>query len=274
MVAYQKTDVQRGAKAMGCNNERSAPFCHHLVIFTCNRLEYKGTTMAQHTHIHAWDVQPSEAKQLQERLRERIRLQPLATPVRTIAGADISFNKYSPTLYAGIVVLSLPELHVIEEVCIVAQTHFPYVPGLLSFREIPPLLQAWEQLQTTPDVLMLDGHGIAHPRRFGLACHMGLLTNTPAFGCAKSILVGTHGELLAQRGSCTPLVDKGETVGMVVRSKDRVRPLYVSPGHGIDMETSVSLTLACHGGYRQPEPTRHAHNAVNALRRAQRAATA
>lgn len=229
--------------------------------------------MAQYTQLHEWNTTPKEAKQLQEYLRGRIQLQPLRTDVQTIAGADISFNKYSPTLYAGIVVLSLPDLQVVEEVGVVAETQFPYVPGLLSFREIPPLLQAWERLHTTPDAIMLDAHGIAHPRRFGLACHVGLLLNIPAFGCAKSILVGTHGEFPAQRGSSVPLVDKSETIGTVVRSKDKVKPLYVSPGHLIDMEASVALTLACHGGYRQPEPTRHAHHLVNALRRGERVLT-
>lgn len=230
--------------------------------------------MAHYEQLHAWDVAPKEAKQLQQELRASIRVEPLSAPVRTIAGADISFNKYSPTLYAAIVVLELPSLCVVEEVGVVAQTHFPYIPGLLSFREIPPLLQAWEKLRTTPDAIMLDGHGVAHPRRFGLACHMGLLTNTPAFGCAKSILVGTHSELPMQRGSCVPFVDKEEVIGTVVRTKDKVKPVYVSLGHRITMEDSVALSLACYGGYRQPEPTRHAHNAVNALRRGERSPTA
>lgn len=269
--------VQRGAETTRNHNDRSALFLFVcLPHYFCQKYNTRTTgknAVAQYRQLHEWDTTPREAKQIQERLRERIQLGPLGTEVQTIAGADISFNKYSPTLYAGIVVLSLPDLHVVEEVGVVAETRFPYVPGLLSFREIPPLLRAWEHLHTVPDAIMFDGHGVAHPRRFGLACHAGLLLGIPAFGCAKSILVGTHGELPLQRGNSVPLVDKSETIATVLRTKDTVKPVYVSPGHLIDMETSAALTLACYGGYRQPEPTRHAHHLVNALRRGERAPT-
>ena len=141
------------------------------------------------------------------------------------------------------------------------------MPGLLSFREIPPILEAWSLLTNEPDAIMIDGHGIAHPRRAGIASHFGLIVERPSFGCAKSILVGRHDEPGIERGCHTPLVDKGEQVGAALRTKRNVRPIYVTPGHMIDLPTAIELTLACDGGYRQPEPTRRAHNLVNAMRR-------
>lgn len=226
--------------------------------------------MAQYTQLHDWSVAPAEAVQIQKQLRDRVRLEPLASPVRTIAGADISFNKYSPTLHAAFVVLALPSLEIVEEAGATAETRFPYVPGLLSFREIPPLLDAWSKLRTTPDVIMLDGQGIAHPRRFGIACHLGLVVGVPAFGCAKSVLTGTYDEPATERGSLSPLTDRGEVIGAAVRTKRNVKPVYISAGTGLALDDAVRLTLACHGGYRQPEPTRRAHLLVNALRRGER----
>jgi deoxyribonuclease V len=216
---------------------------------------------------------PREAIELQKSLRERVSLKPLERPVETVAGADISFNKFEPTIYAGIVVLRLPGLEVVEEVGIVSETGFPYVPGLLSFRESPSVLEVWSKLKTEPDAVMFDGQGIAHPRRFGIASHVGLIIERPTLGCAKSVLVGKYEEPPPERGSWTPLVDKGETIGAAVRTKDRVQPIYVSPGHLIDLAGAIELTLKCDGGYRQPEPTRRAHLLVNALRRGEREPT-
>lgn len=213
---------------------------------------------------------PREAVELQKRLRERVRITPLAAPIKTIAGADISFNKFEPTVYAGIVVLSFPELEVIEEVGIVSETRFPYVPGLLSFRETPSILEAWSRLKTEPDALMLDGQGLAHPRRVGIACHIGLLIERPTLGCAKSVLVGKYEEPAKERGGWTEMIDKGEVVGAAVRTKRNVQPVFVSPGHLIDLKGAIDLTLRSDGGYRQPEPTRRAHLLVNALRRGER----
>jgi deoxyribonuclease V len=230
--------------------------------------------MASYEKLHEWNLTPREAVELQKRLRERVRVEPLARKIETVAGADISFNKYSTTLYAGIVVLSLPSLEVVEEVGVVSETKFPYVPGLLSFRESPPLLDAWAKLKTEPDAVMFDGQGLAHPRRVGIACHVGLLIDRPTFGCAKSVLVGKYEEPPEERGEWTPLVDKGETVGAALRTKTRVQPIYVSPGHLIDLAGAIDLTLRCDGGYRQPEPTRRAHLLVNALRRGERGETA
>jgi len=216
--------------------------------------------------LHSWDLTPGEAIEVQQRLRNLVRLRPLAGPVSAIAGADISFNKFSETVYAGVVVLSLPALRIIESAGVRSVAKFPYVPGLLSFREAPSLLEAWEKLKTKPDVLMLDGQGIAHPRRFGIACHVGVLLDLPTIGCAKSILVGRYGELGLEAGSRSPLVDRGEQVGVALRTKNKVSPVYVSPGHLIDLDSAVDLVLRSTGKYRQPEPTRQAHLLVNRLR--------
>jgi deoxyribonuclease V len=229
--------------------------------------------MARYQQLHDWTVTPREAVELQKSLRERVRLAPLKKRIETIAGADISFNKFSSTVYAGIVVLRLPQLEVVEEVGVVSETSFPYVPGLLSFRETPSVLEAWSKLKTEPDAVMFDGQGIAHPRRVGIASHVGLLIERPTLGCAKSVLVGKYQEPEAQRGHWTELVDKGEVVGAAVRTKNNVQPIFVSPGHLIDLEAAIRLTLECDGGYRQPEPTRRAHLLVNALRRGEYAPT-
>ncbi|HMB29928.1 MAG TPA: endonuclease V, partial [Blastocatellia bacterium] len=172
--------------------------------------------------LHSWDLTRGEAVAVQQRLRNLVRLQPLTRPVRAIAGADISYNKFSEIVYAGIVVLSLPDLRIVETAGVRSVAKFPYVPGLLSFREAPSLLEAWEKLKTKPDVLMLDGQGIAHPRRFGIACHVGVLLDLPTIGCAKSILVGKYGELGLEAGNRSPLVDRGEQVGVALRTKNKV----------------------------------------------------
>ena len=229
--------------------------------------------MAKYEKLHEWNLTPREAVELQKSLRERVRIAPLGRRrIETVAGADISFNKFEPTVYAGIVVLKLPTLEVVEEVGVVSETEFPYVPGLLSFRESPSVLEAWAKLKTEPHAVMFDGQGIAHPRRVGIASHVGLIIGRPTLGCAKSVLVGKYEEPTPERGNWTPLVDpkNGETVGAALRTKTRTQPIFVSPGHLIDLEGAVDLTLRCDGGYRQPEPTRRAHLLVNALRRGER----
>jgi deoxyribonuclease V len=228
--------------------------------------------MAHYEKLHEWTMTPREAVELQKSLRERVRLVPLERGIETIAGADISFNKFSPVMYAGIVVLRLPSLELVEEVGIISETRFPYVPGLLSFRESPSLLEAWAKLKTEPDAVMFDGQGIAHPRRVGIASHVGLMIKRPTLGCAKSVLVGKFEEPPVERGSWAEMVDKGEVVGAALRTKTNVQPIYVSPGHLIDLAGAIRLTLDSNGGYRQPEPTRRAHHLVNALRRGERAA--
>ncbi|MGI8655623.1 MAG: deoxyribonuclease V [Pyrinomonadaceae bacterium] len=229
--------------------------------------------MAKFKQLHDWTLTPREAVELQKQLRADVRVAPLAHSIKTIAGADISFNKFSTTVYAGLVVLALPSLEVIEELCVVSETSFPYVPGLLSFREAPSVLEAWAKLKTEPDAVMFDGHGIAHPRRVGIASHVGLIIGRPTLGCAKSVLVGKYEEPERERGAWTEMIDKGETIGAALRTKTNVQPIFVSVGHMIDLAGAIALTLQCDGGYRQPEPTRRAHHLVNALRRGERQPT-
>ncbi len=218
--------------------------------------------------LHAWDVTLKEAAVIQKSLRDQVLLTPLdLRRVRTVAGADVSFNRFSDRIYAGFVVLDLKTLEPIEKVGAVMNVSFPYQPGLLSFREIPPLLKAARKLKSEPDAFVFDGQGIAHPRRIGIATHMGLILDRPTMGCAKSLLVGTYEDLDTDPGSTSPLVHKGELVGYAVRTKKNVQPVFISPGHRMDFESSNELALRCSGGYRIPEPTRLAHNYVNELRR-------
>jgi deoxyribonuclease V len=218
--------------------------------------------------LHSWDVSPTEAIQIQQRLRSAVILGPYdVKSIKLVAGADVSFDKGSDKVYAAVVVLELPDLQVIAKASVTTETKFPYVPGLLSFREAPAVLKAWEQLTCQPDALMLDGQGIAHPRRFGLASHIGLWLDIPSVGCAKTVLVGTYDEPAPEAGSHTPLVDKGEVVGAALRTKDDTNPMFISPGHRVDLETAIALVMRCVKGYRQPEPTRQAHLYGNQLRR-------
>ena len=207
---------------------------------------------------HDWDVSPDEAKQIQERLAPEVVEGPLPADVETVAGIDVSIR--DDTAQAAISVLALPEMEGVDEAVYRCDVPFPYVPGLLSFRETPPVLPALEQLSVTPDVLMTDSHGLAHPRRFGFACHLGVLLDHPTFGVAKSILVGEpEGTLGTEKGSRVPLGDEGETVGAVLRTRTDVNPVYVSVGHRITLDDAVSVTLACSPRYKIPEPTRQAH---------------
>jgi deoxyribonuclease V len=185
---------------------------------------------------------------------------------RTVAAADVSYNKFDPRLFAVAVVVDAKTLDVIEQVGVEVPARFPYIPGLLSFREAPAVLEAFRRLSTRPDVVICDGQGYAHPRRMGLACHLGLWLGVPTIGCAKSRLVGEYTEPGAKRGSRSPLVDDGETIGLVLRTRDRVKPLFVSPGHRCDMESAARVVLECAPRYRLPVPSRLAHQAVNALR--------
>jgi deoxyribonuclease V len=217
---------------------------------------------------HRWDVTPQEAKRIQEELRERLVPEPPpGFAPRLAGGADMSFERFATRGYAGIVVLELETMDTVAEAAAEAELRFPYVPGYLSFRELPPIAAAWERLERRPDVLVFDGQGTAHPRRFGVACHGGLLLDVPSIGCAKSILVGTHGPLGEERGSTAPLVHRGETVGMAVRTRAGVKPVYVSPGHLMDLPTAVEIVLRLSPRFREPETTRRSHRLVNDLRR-------
>jgi deoxyribonuclease V len=218
--------------------------------------------------LHPWNLSPGAAAAVQRSLAGRVRLLPLSRPVRVLAGADVAFLPLRNLVLAAVVTLSWPGLSLLETATAVRPGLFPYVPGLLSFREGPALLAAFASLTGPPDLILLDGQGIAHPRRLGLASHLGLILDLPAIGCAKSRLLGTADPPGPLRGSASPLRDGGEVVGMVLRTRDRVAPLYVSPGHLTNLDDAVRWTLAAGGGFRLPEPTRLAHQAVSRLKRA------
>ncbi len=184
-----------------------------------------------------------------------------------VGGSDISYNKNSDTVYAAIVVLRYPEMIEVERKVIISKASFPYVPGLLSFRELPPLSEAWDQLEIKPNVLIMDGQGIAHPRRFGLASHFGVIKGVSTIGCAKSLLIGRYGEIAPDKGAFSPLIDQEQQIGYVLRTRHKVNPVFVSPGNLITLKESARFVLECTKKYRVPEPTRLAHLAVNEARR-------
>ncbi|MCS6886050.1 MAG: deoxyribonuclease V [Acidobacteriota bacterium] len=221
----------------------------------------------KYRQLHDWNLSVSEAISIQEALRSQVKIQPLAAPIKLVAGADISFDKSSDKLFAAFVVLALDTLQIVDSSSIVSQATFPYVPGLLSFRELPPLLKAWAALKTPPDVVFIDGQGIAHPRRFGIASHFGVLTGVPCIGCAKTLLVGNVRSLASNVGATAPIIHQKEKVGVALRTKKNVQPVYISVGHMIELEEAIKLTMRCLAGYRIPEPTRQAHLLVNKLRK-------
>ncbi len=208
-----------------------------------------------------------QATEIQRELRTQLNVAERELEITTIGGADISLNLYSTTIYAGIILLSFPQLQPLAYSLVKAETRFPYVPGYLAFREVPALVKVWEQMNTKPDVLVVDGHGIAHPRRMGIAAHFGSLTGQPSMGCAKKILFGKFEEPIADMGSATPIMDKEEQIGYAFRSKSRTAPVYVSPGHLMGMNNTLDIIRQCTGKYRIPEPTRLAHELVNRFRK-------
>lgn len=208
-----------------------------------------------------------EATIIQKELKDTVKITPYNGPLNYVAGADISFNKFSTTVYAGIVMMEFPSMKPVGYSLVKKEVLFPYVPGFLAFREVPALLDAWAQLPLKPDILVVDGHGIAHPRRMGIASHFGVLAQQPSIGSAKKKLFGMYEEPGMEKGSATPLTDKqGQQLGNVLRSKSNVKPIFVSPGHLVDIPGSAEILLQCIKGYRLPEPTRLAHNAVNQFR--------
>ena len=217
--------------------------------------------------LHGFDLSPAEARRLQEELASRVVVGPALdlSGVRHVAGADVSTQ--GERAYATVVVLEFPGLSLVEVQGFEAPLRFPYVPGLLSFREIPPVVGALEKVETAVDALILDAQGLAHPRRMGLASHLGLFLDVPTVGCAKSRLVGSFEEPGMEKGIATDLMHRGEVVGKVLRTREGVSPVYVSVGNRIDLRSSVELVLACCTKYRLPESTRQAHNAANRLRR-------
>lgn len=215
---------------------------------------------------HHWEVSPQEARQIQETLRTQVSVQPLPEKtVSHVAGVDASFGK--DVIYTAAVLLDFPTLEPIEQVTTQLPLTFPYVAGLLSFREAPAMLEALGQLPMPPDVLIVDGHGYAHPRRFGLACHLGVLLDIPSIGCAKSILVGEHGHLGEVVGSTAELLEDSEVIGLAIRTRINTKPVYVSIGHRVDLDSARQIVLSCARGYRLPEPARLAHILATQSRR-------
>ena len=218
--------------------------------------------------LHDWNVTPKEAVALQRELAARVDVTPPLGALDTVAGCDVSYDRHSPFLYAAVVVVRVADLSVVEQSVVTLEVKFPYVPGLLSFREAPPVLAAWERLRADPDAVMLDAQGVAHPRRLGLACHLGLWLDKPCVGCAKTRLVGEYAEPGPGAGEVTPLTVGGEAVGWVLRTAARAKPVFVSPGHRIDRDGALAVVRATLSGYRHPTPTRLAHIAANHARTA------
>jgi deoxyribonuclease V len=216
-------------------------------------------------NLHPWDVSFHEAVEIQQSLRSQVVFEKLPD-ISLVAGADVSCSKESNAIWAGVVVLTYPFLEKVEEKWITGTASFPYVPGLLSFREIPLLLEAIGLLKNEPDLFLCDGQGIAHPRGLGLASHLGILIEKPTIGCAKTRLIGEFSEVGPLRGNQCPLVYQGHEVGAVVRTRNNVKPLFVSPGHRVTIKEATDMTLNCTRIYRIPEPVRRAHILVNRIR--------
>jgi deoxyribonuclease V len=242
--------------------------------------------LMQAENLHSWDVSTREAREIQESLRKRWVGTGACKHVRTVAGLDAAFVlkgsqafkkrgrwralREANTAIGGVILYQFPEMIELERAFACEELRFPYVPGLLSFREIPVLLEALKKLKKMPDLLFCDGQGIAHPRRMGLATHLGLILDRPTIGCAKSILIGTHGKLSQAAGSWSALVDEkagGEKLGVALRTRAGVNPVYVSQGNKISLKTAIRLTLAVSDGYRIPRPTRDADRYVSELKR-------
>lgn len=220
----------------------------------------------RYRQLHRWDVSPRRAAAIQVSLRAGLALKGGLPSARLAAGADVSYDPRTEAVHAAIVVVSLPSLQVVETATATGRARFPYIPGYLSFREAPVLLKAFRKLRSSPDLLLCDGQGIAHPRGFGLASHLGLILDVPSIGCAKSRLVGEHAEPGMEEGAYAPLHYRGRTVGAVLRTRGGVKPIYVSVGHRIGLRAAIRWCLACCDGRRVPAPTRLADVEVNRMR--------
>ena len=218
-------------------------------------------------NLHPWNLSCQEAVDVQRRLRPDLLLVPFDKKARLVGGADVSYAKEHNQLYGAIVVMDIKRMEIIEEVIEEGEAGFPYIPGLLSFREIPVLLKTASKIRRVPDVFVLDGQGIAHPQGLGLAAHFGLLTDLPSIGCAKSRLVGEHRSVPKQRGAFAYLYLHRKRVGAVVCTRDKRNPVFVSPGHRVDIASSITVVLDCCSTYRLPEPIRRAHALANSFRR-------
>jgi len=218
---------------------------------------------------HPWNVSYPEARAIQQTLQKQVDLTDhiALSSIMTVAGADISWFRQTNLAFVAVLLFSYPDFSIVEEVFCTEETNFPYRSGLLSFREAPPLIKAFERLSRVPDLVIFDGQGIAHPRGLGLAAHMGILLNVPTIGCAKTKLIGEYEPVGHEKGSMSDLFYRDEIVGKVLRSKTGINPLFVSPGHQIGIENTARVVLSCCKNYRLPEPTRIAHNMVNEFRR-------
>ena len=219
-------------------------------------------------NLHSWDVSYREAINIQQTLREKLILYDDGIPdeIKTIAGADISYSRGSDLFFAAVVLFEFPSMEVIEETSFTERISFPYIPGLLSFREGPPLLKAFKKLRIVPDVAIFDGQGIAHPRGFGLASHMGLFLNIPTIGCAKTKLAGKYDEPGNEVGDYSDLILNDRIVGAVLRTKKNVKPVFISQGYRIGLQRAVDVILSSCAGYKLPEPVRKAHLTANRIR--------
>lgn len=213
---------------------------------------------------HPWNLTPKEAVQLQQQLRSHVRTRGHPRP-KLVAGVDVGFEDHYRITRAAVAVLEFPSLTLCEHHIARLPTRFPYVPGLLSFRELPAVMAALAQLTRTPDLILCDGQGVAHPRRFGIASHLGVLTGLPTIGVGKTRLTGRHEEPGQDKGCWAPLMDGEEVIGAVLRTRTRVKPVYVSIGHRISLEAAVEIVLACTPKYRLPEPIRWAHRLASGL---------
>lgn len=212
---------------------------------------------------HSWALSENEALDLQRQLVSRVERNDRLGEIRTVAGVDVAYDKHSARLVAAAVVLNAASLTVIEQATAEDVVQFPYIPGLFSFRELPPIAMALQRLKITPDLIVCDGQGIAHPRRFGLACHVGVLFDVPVIGCSKTLLLGTHEAVGSKRGDYAPLIDNGEKVGCALRTQNGIKPVYVSTGHRISLPTACEWVLRLCNKYRLPETTRHADQLAN-----------
>ena len=246
--------MERGTRGVRLKN--------NLGIIVVIGLSSRYNRVMKVSNLHSWQVSPAQALDLQLRLASQVSRRNEVADPRLIAGVDISVNREQGVASGAIVVLNYPELRLVETKVVSGKLDFPYVPGLLSFREAPLTLAACERLSVTPDLILVDGQGIAHPRRFGLASHLGLLLDTPTIGCAKSLLCGSHEEPGDELGSCAEIMDRGEVIGAAVRTKPGSKPVYVSIGHKIDLETAMYWVVKLCRGYRLPEPARLAHLAA------------
>jgi deoxyribonuclease V len=212
--------------------------------------------------LHEWNLSCKEAIEIQRQLASQVRFTAMKKRPKIIAGLDCAFSKDSKRIFASAVVIDLSDFSIIETATAIRKVGFPYIPGLLSFREAPACIDAIEKLKSTPDCFIVDGQGIAHPRRLGIASHIGLLIDKPAIGCAKSRLIGTFDEPGSKKGSFSPLVDSDEEIGVVLRTRTDVKPVFVSVGHKCTLDDAISVVLQCTTRYRLPEPSRLAHQLV------------